>query len=143
MKRVLLRLYNAIRPGQAERDLTREMSSHLGLLEDDFRRRGLSVEEARLAARRALGGEMHTKDLHRDARSFIWLDDFVRDARYAIRTLWRTPGFTALAVLTLALGIGATTAIFTLINDVLLLPLPVLDARDLVLLGDARVSGSA
>src|SRR5439155_17068046 len=87
MKRVLLRLYNAIRPGQAEGDLTREIASHLALLEDDFRRRGLPVDEARLAARRTLGGAMHTKDLHRDARSFIWLDDFVRDARYAIRTL--------------------------------------------------------
>src|SRR5437867_3233336 len=143
MKRVLLRLYNAIRPGQAEGDLTREIASHLVLLEDDFRRRGLSVEEARLAARRALGGEMHTKDLHRDARSFIWLDDFVRDARYAIRTLWRTPGFTALAVLTLALGVGATTAIFSLVDDVLLRALPVRNPHELVVLGDARGSGTS
>src|SRR5437667_7712285 len=143
MKHLLLRLCNAIRPGQAEGDLTREIASHLALLEDDFRRRGLSVDEARLAARRALGGAMHTKDLHRDARSFIWLDDFVRDARYATRTLWRTPGFTALAVLTLALGIGATTAIFTLIDDVLLRTLPVRDPRGLVVLGDTRGVGTA
>jgi len=143
MKRLLLRLYNAIRPGQAEGDLAREIRSHLVLLEDEFRRRGLSVEEARLAARRAFGGEMHAKDLHRDARSFIWLDDVVRDARYAIRTLWWTPGFTALAVLTLAIGIGTTTAIFSLIDDVLLRALPVRDPHELVVLGDARGSGTA
>jgi len=143
MRRLFLRLYHAMRPARAEADLAREIASHLALLEDDFRRRGLTAEAARLAARRALGGEMRTKDLHRDARSFLWLDDFVRDARHAARTLWRTPGFTALAVLTLALGIGATTAIFTLINDVLLRTLPVRDPRGLVVLGDARGSGTA
>src|SRR5262249_42726298 len=143
VRRFLLRLFHAFHPGRAEAELAREVASHLALLEDDFRRRGKSVHDARLAARRMLGGGMHTQDLHRDARSFIWLDDFLRDTRYAIRTLLRTPGFTVLAVLTLALGIGATTAIFTLINDVLLRTLPVRDPHDLVVLGDTRASGTA
>ncbi len=143
LRRFLLRLRNAIRPGRAEPDLARELASHLGLLEDEYRRRGMSADDARAAARHALGSAMHAKDLHRDARSFTWIDDARRDGRYAIRTLRRTPGFTALAVLTLALGIGATTAIFTLIDGVLLQSLPVRDARGLVLLGDARGSGTA
>src|SRR5712671_4932436 len=142
-RRLVLRFFNALRPGRAERELTRELESHVALLEDEYRRRGLAAGDARAAAQRALGSTMHAKDIHRDARSFIWIDDARRDVLYAIRTLRRTPGFAALAVLTLALGIGATTAIFTLIDDVLLRLLPVRDARGLVLLGDARGSGSA
>jgi macrolide transport system ATP-binding/permease protein len=143
LRRFLLRLRNAIHPGREEPDLARELASHLGLLEDEYQRRGMSADDARAAARRAFGSAMHAKDLHRDARSFTWIDDARRDGLYAIRTLRRTPGFTALAVLTLALGIGATTAIFTLIDGVLLQSLPVRDARGLVLLGDARGSGTA
>jgi predicted permease len=143
VRRFLLRLRNALRPGRAEPDLARELASHLALIEEEYQRRGMPPDDARLAARRAFGSAIYAQDLHRDARSFMWIDDARRDVLYAIRTLRRTPTFTALAVLTLALGIGATTAIFTLINDVLLRPLPVRDARDLVLLGDARGSGSA
>ena len=86
MRRLLLRLYNVIRPGRTEADLAREIASHLALLEDDFRRRGMPVDEARIAARRALGGEMRTKDLHRDAPSFIWLERVVADRGTQPRT---------------------------------------------------------
>src|SRR5712671_2901269 len=143
VRRFVQRLFNAAHPAGRELDLAREIAAHLALLEDEYRRRGMGADQARAAAQRALGSTMHAKDLHRDARSFVWIDDVRRDVRYAIRTLLRTPGFAALAVLTLALGIGATTAIFTLIDDVLLRLLPVRDARGLVLLGDARGSGSA
>jgi len=143
MRRFFLRLADVCRSGRRERELTRELAAHLQLLEDDFIRRGRTVDEARVEARRALGSAALAADLHRDARSFAWIDDARRDVRYAIRTLRRAPVFTAVAVATLALGIGASTAIFTLIDRVLLQTLPVRDAGTLVLLGDARGSGTA
>src|SRR5260370_13227456 len=105
-RRLVLRLSNPLRAGLAEPDLAREIASHLTLLEDEFRRRGMKPEDAHFAARRAFGGVEHAKDLHRDARSFQWIDDARRDLEYAARTLARTPGFAAIAIVTLALGIG-------------------------------------
>jgi macrolide transport system ATP-binding/permease protein len=141
--RLVHRLANALGLDRHDEDLARENAAHTALLEDDFRRRGLPAADARIAARRALGSAALAMDRHRDARSFVWLDDLRRDVRYAVRALGRAPGFAALAILTLALGIGATSAIFTLINDVMLRPLPVRDARALVVLGDTRGSGTA
>jgi predicted permease len=134
VRRFLLRLVNAFRPYRAEAGLAREVAAHLALLEDDFRRRGLSPDDARLAARRMFGGVEQAKDRHRDARSFVWLDDARRDVLYAARTLRQTPGFTAAAVLTLALGIGANVTIFTLLDAVVFKPLPVPAAGELVTL---------
>jgi putative ABC transport system permease protein len=130
--RFILRLFNLFRPHRAEPDLAREIAAHLALLEDDFQRRGLSPEDAPLAARRVFGGVEQTKDRHRDARSFAWLDDARRDLLYAARTLRRSPGFAATAILTLALGIGANTAIFSLINTLILRQLPVRHPEQLV-----------
>jgi len=132
MRRLLQRLFNAFRPEQAEEDLDREIAAHLALLEDEYRRRGMNDDEARFAARRALGGSAHAKDLHRDTRSFIWLDDLRRDLSHGARSLARNPGFAAVAVITLALGTGANTAIFSVISAVLLRPLPYQDADRLV-----------
>jgi hypothetical protein len=142
VRRFIFRLLNACRTGRAEPDLDRELKSHVGLLEDDFQRRGLSPAEARLAAKRAFGSVELTKELHRDARSFMWMDDAWRDVRYTVRTLRKTPGFSAVAIFTLALGIGATTAIFTIVRPALLQPLPVTNPQELVLLGNARGSGT-
>jgi len=130
MRRFLARLVNVFRPERAEDDLEREVAAHLALLEDEYRRRGMSEDEAGFAARRALGSS--AKDLHRDARSFIWLDDLRRDVAHGARSLARNPGFAAVAVITLALGIGANTAIFSVISAVLLRPLPYPDADRLV-----------
>ena len=106
LKRLVRRLGNVFFPGRAERQLQREVTSHLAILEERFRTQGLTPEKARAAARRAFGGVEQAKEAQRDARSFIWLDDLRRDVSYGIRTLSRTPGFTLTAMLTLALGIG-------------------------------------
>lgn len=132
IRRWVRRLASAIHPDRAERELAREVAAHLTLLEDEYRRRGLSTADARLAARRAMGGVEQAKELQRDARSFAWPEDARRDAGYAIRTLWRAPAFTIVAVLTVALGIGATSAIFSVVSGVLLSPLPYPDPDRLV-----------
>ena len=131
-RRFVLRVYHALRPAKAEHDLAGEVDAHLALLEDGFRERGMSDAEARRAARLALGGADQTKERHRDARSFPWLDDLRRDVHYAFRSLRRTPGFTVVAILTLGLGIGANTAIFSVLHTVVLDPLPFPHADRLV-----------
>ena len=132
MRRFLHRLLNVFRAEGSEQDVTREISAHLALLEDEYRRRGMGDDDARLAARRAMGSVALAKDLHRDARAFAWIDDLRRDVAHGLRSLRRTPGFTTVAVITLALGIGANTAIFSVISGVLLRPLPYRDADRLV-----------
>ncbi len=132
LRRCVLRLYNFFRPGPAEAQLVREMAAHLDLLEEAFQQRGMTREQAVLAAKRALGRVEQMKELHRETRSFVWLEDARRDIQYAVRTLARAPGFTAVAVLTLALGIGAVTVIYSVLHNVLLDPLPYRDAGRLV-----------
>jgi predicted permease len=124
VRRFLLRLVHFFQPHRAESELERELAAHLGVLEDEYKRRGLTDAEARLAARRAFGGVAQAKELHRDARSFRWLNDLRQDTRFAVRALLRAPGFTAVVVGTLALGIGANTAIFSVVHAVLLRSLP-------------------
>ena len=142
---VALRLLNVFRRDNAGRELDREVASHLALLEDEHRRRGLTPDEARLAGRRAMGSVALVKDIHRDARSFAWVEDVMSDVKHTVRSLRRAPAFTAIAVLTLALGIGANTAIFSVVNAVLLRPLPFEHADRLVrvvMTIPAQVTGS-
>ena len=132
MRGFLHRLWNTFWHARSEQELDREISSHLGLIEDEYRRRGLSYEEAYRAARLALGGVEQTKELHREARSFASIDDLKRDVRYALRTLTKSPGFTFAVIAILGIGIGANTAMFTVLNGVVLKPLEYPDANRIV-----------
>src|SRR6185295_5443829 len=120
MRRFFLRLRNVVRPSDAEPELERELASHLTLLADELERRGMARHEALRAARLSLGGVEQTKERHRDARSFVWLDDARRDLQYSVRLLRRNPIFALTAALSLAIGIGANTTIFTIVNALLL-----------------------
>src|ERR1700716_2697457 len=136
IRRVLLRLFNALHPRRCENDLVREIDAHLALLEDDFLRRGMSADAARVAARRALGSTAYAGNLHRDARSFVWLDDLRWDIGYAARLLRRNPLFALTAAASLAIGIGANTTIFTVANALLFAkPAGVIDAGRIVDIG--------
>ena len=140
LRQFLLRLAAVFRGGRAEAELAREMNAHLELLEEKFQAEGMSAEDARLAARRAFGGVEQAKEHQRDARSFRWLDDLQRDVRYAVRSLRRSPAFTVAAVLTLSIGIGATTAIYSVVDTVLIQPLPLPDSDRLVRLSEPELN---
>ncbi len=110
---------------RAERDLDDELAFHLEMQARANLQAGLSEPEARLRAKRQFGGLEQSKERCRDLRAFNWFDDLVRDVHYALRTFRRSPGFVAVAVLVLGLGIGANTAIYSLLNGLLFRPLPV------------------
>jgi hypothetical protein len=116
----------------AEREFDDEIAQHLELLTEDYVRRGLSPHEARLAARRSFGGVAQVKETQRELRGVPQLDILRADVRYAIRALRQNPGFTLVAVLTLALGIGVNTTLFSAFNAVALKPLPVANPSSVV-----------
>jgi putative ABC transport system permease protein len=131
------RLRGLLRRGAVEREMEDELALHLEMEADANVRRGMSPEAARRQAVLALGGVEGTKEAVRDSRGVRPLEDLVRDVRFAFRSFARTPGFTLTAVLVLALGIGATTAIFSAVRAVVLRPLPFAEPQRLYTLWES------
>ena len=129
------------RKGELDADMDEEMRSHIEMRMQQNIAGGMSQEEARYAALKQFGWMDSIKQTCREERRFAWLDNLVQDVRYAVRLLRKDFGFTAVAVLTQALGIGANTTIFSLVNAVLLRPLPFREPNRLVWITNPELGG--
>jgi len=132
LRTVWARSVAALSRERLDREFDEELTTHLELLVDEGRRQGLSPADARRAAMHRLGRLDVLRETHREQRGLQMVDQLMQDLKYSLRMLWKTPVFTAVVALSLALGIGANTALFSLVDDLLLRSLPVRDPAHLV-----------
>lgn len=126
-------------------DFAEEIRSHLEIEADDLRQQGMSAEQARQKARSEFGNVRVAQERFYSKGRWMWFDRLVRDAHFGLHSLWQSPGFAITAILTLALGMGANTAVFSVMNAVLLRSLPVANPQQLMYLrtsGDPRGIGT-
>jgi putative ABC transport system permease protein len=142
LRAFVLRLRGLFRSRRSDADFTAELDSHVALDIDDGIRSGLAPADARRQALIRLGGAEQTRQAHRERRTLPWIESLIQDTRYGLRMMAHNPGFTAVAVLTLAIGIGASTAIFSAIEPILIEPLPYAHASRLMMLWEMRKDGA-
>ena len=136
LRSFFLRILALFRKRHLDSDLNAELQTHLEMLSEEYYRRGMSLLEAQQAARREFGGLEQTKELHRELRGIPVFDTLFQDLRFALRGLRKRPGFAIVAILTLALGIGSTTAVFSVVDRILFRSLPYPHDERLVSFGD-------
>jgi putative ABC transport system permease protein len=143
LRAILIRFFSLFRRSKLDGEMDEELRAHLEMAAEEHRRWGMSEDEARQRALRDFGGVTQVRERVWEREGLLWAENLRRDGLYALRQMRRSPGFAAVVVLTLALGIGATTAIFTLVYSTLVRALPLPEAERIVAIHDGRLQGQS